>query len=181
MWELIEEQLAALCLVFSGLADDGTINTAFRRLFGSIESSSARRAAIRNAAEVYFWHDSDGAMLKRLDALLEQVSKASKRRDEIAHGIVTRLTANNNSVGAFLLPSGYNSGRNKIYPARNMAAPLAEAFPFCNLTGEYRYCSSEINVIYNKFRQLYWKALAHTAEAANWRATAASPSAPSAA
>jgi hypothetical protein len=83
MWELIEEQLAALCLVFSGLADDGTINTAFRRLFGSIESSSARRAAIRNAAEVYFWHDSDGAMLKRLDALLEQVSKASKRRDEI--------------------------------------------------------------------------------------------------
>jgi hypothetical protein len=115
MWELIEEQLASLCLVFSGLAEDGKLNTAYRRLFGSIESSSARRAAILEAAAVYFLRDKDGTMFKKLDALLRQVSDASRRRDDIAHGIVSKLTTNRKSVGAFLLPSGYNSARNKIY------------------------------------------------------------------
>src|SRR5580658_9138226 len=83
-WEMLEESLESLCMVFSGLADDAENIAAFRRLFGSIESSSGRRSAIVSAAEVYFWgRDKDNSKMSRLNALLDNVSRASKRRDDI--------------------------------------------------------------------------------------------------
>jgi hypothetical protein len=52
-WEGIEQSLATLCVVFSGLRDDVDKNGAYRRLFGAIDSGAARRKAIRKTAEVY--------------------------------------------------------------------------------------------------------------------------------
>jgi hypothetical protein len=129
-WEMLEESLESLCMVFSGLADDAENIAAFRRLFGSIESSSGRRSAIVSAAEVYFWgRDKDNSKMSRLNALLD--------------------------IGAFLIPARYNSGRNKPFAEKITVEMVREnEFPFQILSGLYRYNSINITEISHKFDSL---------------------------
>jgi hypothetical protein len=169
-WETVEEALATLCMIFSGLREDADKNAAFRRLFGSIESSGNRRNAIKAAAEVYFWkRDDDDVMWDKLDDLLENVGKASRRRDDIAHGVVNEFRTGESSAGCFLLPSRYNSGRNKPFAHRSGVSSPETGFPFYILTGDYRYNSSDIISMISKFEHLLQAVMKHTGEAISWK------------
>src|SRR5262249_54073692 len=82
-WEYLETVLADLLIVLAG-----TNNKAAARIYGSMFSSSNRREAVAMAAEVFLTHhhvkDKYGPTLKEL---LSHHGRASKWRDEIAHGV----------------------------------------------------------------------------------------------
>jgi hypothetical protein len=176
-WETIEGSLATLCLIFSGLAEDAQNNKGFIRLLGSINSSSARRTAIRLVGEVYFGrHDDSKAMKKKLNELLENISKASRLRDDLAHGVVANFhSRKSDPPRALLVPSEYKADRNKAFV--DPTAPLTAEemdFPFHKLPWEYRYNSRDIEKIINKFHSLHQTVLRFARECINWKEQATS-------
>ena len=167
VWEAMEDNLATMCVIFSGLSEDAKGNYAFRRLFGSIDLSGVRRNALNNMAEIYFGQSEDGkAMTRRLNALMNAISNASRRRDDIAHGTVVAF-AGNRPVGSFLLPAGYNSERNKAFLDRPVE--IDPDFPFHTLTAEYRYTSKDIANIIAKFYTLLQSVMTYLGEFAAWK------------
>jgi hypothetical protein len=92
-WEGVEEALATLLLTLSQCREAAAAN-AVRRIFGAIESSSGRLAAIGAAAEMYFGQFWERDEIKwRFEALIEHAVKpASYRRNDIAHGRMTSAT-----------------------------------------------------------------------------------------
>jgi len=179
-WEMIEEELASLCVIFSGLAEDANNNKAISRLFGAIDSSGSRRNALREAGEVYFWHhDKDNVMMNKLEDLLENVSNASRRRDDIAHGVVAGFTTAKKDIGCLLIPSRYKSDRNKAFvpPVSKIYIDDTE-FPFNTLPGNYRYNMSDINNISNRFYLLSQAILNFIGEVVTWKEKASSATNP---
>lgn len=166
---MIEEQLAKMCVIFSGTPENGRANSGIRRLFGSIESSGARRNALRYMAEIHFGDGDDGRQMKnKLNSLLAGISKASKRRDDLAHGVVASFSGGKRPIGSFLLPSSYNSERNKPFFKGSEIDHEAD-FPWHILPGEYRYNSSDIDDIRVKFEQLLEFVWQHAAEFSGWK------------
>ena len=113
-WELMEEALAELYLALVGAPKASDNPT--RRAFGSIESNSGRRKAIDAAAEAFLgqhWNDKD--IRAAFVWITYFVGTASKRRDDIAHGIVVRQVIDGKDYGYFLFPPDYNSLRTNIY------------------------------------------------------------------
>lgn len=172
-WEYMEEQLAYLCMEFSNIGQTSSMaRLAFQRVFGCIASSSGRREAMAAAAEIYFWpHDPEGVMMKKLTTLLDNVSKASKLRDDIAHGVVSEFSAGEKQLGIFLLPSGYKTDRNKAFGRVN----FGEEFPWDTMPGLYRYNSTDILEIRSKFEKLMAVVCEQTNEFVVWKARVASP------
>jgi hypothetical protein len=178
MWELIEEQLETMCVLFSGLSEDAKANKPIRRLFGSIESSSGRRNALKHLAEVYFWpNDTDDKMKKKVSRLVRALSYASRRRDDIAHGVVANFIVGKSRSATFLIPARYNSERNKAFVVPTPMATPEGGFPFGILPGEYRYNSGDIMAITTKFHMLFQVVMEHVSEFIDWKTkvTSASP------
>jgi hypothetical protein len=169
-WETVEEELAELCVIFSGLKDGVDENKAMRRFFGAIDSGGSRRKALREAGEVYFWHhDANKTMINKLTDLLDNnVSKGSRLRDDIAHGIVCGFTTAKKHVGTFLIPSFYKSDRNKAFvPFVSEICIDDTEFPFDTINANYRYNSSDIGDITRKFMLLYDEVLKFISEVRN--------------
>lgn len=177
-WECFEDVLSQLCAVFSGMTPSSRENYAFRRLFGTINSSSARRNAILAAAEVYFWpEDRDGSMMKKLEMLLDNASRASKLRDDIAHGVVTGFHFGEEIVN-FLMPSDYKTDRNKAFgPGAPLDTKDMSIYPWHLMPGEYRYSSADVLHIRNKFSELTKAASDHSKFFIDWKATSSNRSA----
>jgi hypothetical protein len=145
-WENAEDTLAVMYRLLCKLDSDDSI-IAVNRAFGSIESSAGRRRAILAAAEIFFgehWDDSS----KYFEALMDAFSRASSRRDEFAHGVVTIIGRMGESLGAYLLPSDYNTHRNNPYMAdiEEWHIPIGRA--------KYFYTSSTIRAFTDKFCNL---------------------------
>jgi hypothetical protein len=162
-WERLEETLALLCTVFSD-THDTKAHHAISEIFGSIESSSGRRKALERMALIYFHpHHEDSRLTKPLKDLLDAVSHASRRRDDIAHGVTTEFLhfqtggISHGNRGSFLVPASYNSGRNapKLHLFHKLATPQETTIGFDEfLRGAYRYTSEEIKTFEEKFRLL---------------------------
>lgn len=147
-WEFAEEALAMLCLVFSETTDVNGFR-AVRQLFGAIELSSGRRAALEQLSQVYFApHQADPLIKKPFDRLVNAFSSGSRLRDDIAHGKVIDLAINNVKHGAYLVPSDYNSGRN--FPS--LAG--GDELPFAAMRGKYCYNSASVASIRSRFEKL---------------------------
>ena len=127
-WEQADQELANLFLT---LTDSTTTEpsarapNAVRRAYGSITSNVGRRAAVEAAAEIYFGRYWENKFVRQpLTDVLNAVQWASRRRDDIAHGIAkgpstfTRRDGADLSkveatfeFGCFLMPPEYNTDR----------------------------------------------------------------------
>lgn len=146
-WEGVESALAGLIIYMSDSSDLWMQQTV-RRVFGSIESSSGRRNAFLNIAEVYFreyWPE----LRKDFKAMCDGLSEAAKRRDEIVHGQVSTLFIEDDPRGAFLFPTEYNTARNTMYPFQPDPDPKIVFGP-----GKYCYTHAMILRIAARFQKL---------------------------
>lgn len=146
-WERADQEMASLFMVLVG-CDDPVTSTAVRRAYGSIESNVGRRNAILAAAEIYFrkhWHIK--SIRTSIVEVLEGVSFASKRRDDIAHGIVIDgIRVDGADYGVFLMPPEYNTGRTHAFIDLND--------PLGFMRARYRYVADDIESISKKFEKL---------------------------
>jgi hypothetical protein len=156
-WESADQALAHL---FIQLTECTTTNTfsAIRRAYGSIESNSGRRNAVTAAAEVYFGqHWQDKLVRQPFTDIINAVQWASKRRDDVAHGVIfSSITVDDTHYGAFLLPPEYNTGRTFAYIGDS-------ADPLRIMRAKYRYTSANIREWQSKFSELAEAILIYTA------------------
>lgn len=146
-WEMAEEKLGGLYLRLVRAKE--TSYDPIRRAYGSIESNSGRRKAIEAAAEAYFddyW--ADGDIRRAFLRLTEAIGFASKRRDDIAHGIVLGQSMDNVHYGFFLFPPDYNTARTNLFADPEGGDPLYHTMT------KYRFTSTQIKDLGDKFREL---------------------------
>lgn len=146
-WERLEEKIARMFLAIVEAQMSSADPT--RRAFGAIESSATRRTMILAAAEAYFGrHWDDENIRVSFGRVLEAVSFASKRRDDIAHGIVEGNILDGKSFGHFLFPANYNTGRTVPFATNIESDPLYFTFT------HFRYTSADILEFAHKFGEL---------------------------
>lgn len=144
-WELMEEAFAELYLVLVKAPKASDNPT--RRAFGSIESNSGRRKAVEAAAEAFFrnlWDDKSirSAFLN----LTNGIAQGSKRRDDIAHGIVLGQVIDGVSYGSFLFPPDYNTLRTNMY--------IRPGDVLGHTGAVFRFTGSQVREFGFKFQQL---------------------------
>jgi hypothetical protein len=146
-WEAMEEEIARMFVTLVG-GDMSSANP-IRRAFGRVESSGTRRNMIFAAAEAYFGrHWDDRNVRLSFGRVLEAVSWASKRRDDVAHGIVKGITLDGTRYGWFLFPANYNTERTRAFWTNDESDPLYFTFT------DFRYTSADIRAFAEKFRGL---------------------------
>jgi hypothetical protein len=156
-WEMVEEKLADLFLSLCECKDDST-REKLARTFGSIESSGARLTVLKDRLNIYLAPHLKTPKLEQhvnwfLSKLVDAVSAASPRRNEIAHGIVyTFLAQRNNELlkfnGVYLVSPKYLSGRN----AAKKNSPENDSLWF--VSSSYAYNANEVGGMALKFAAL---------------------------
>lgn len=143
-WEDMENNFAWLFGIF---CQSGS--SAPQRAYGSLASANARRDALWSAAVIYFEdHKIAQEDRDRVKLLLDHFQNASGRRNDVAHGKVIRVNIDGNDRGAFLVPSEYNTRKNR---------PLHTYDPsdeYSFLQGVYRYTSEDVFDFSNKIDAL---------------------------
>jgi hypothetical protein len=132
-------------LIFPSLIE--TANSAAARAYGAVESNSGRRKVILAAAEVFFGKDWEGVVKKAFTRLIDAVEWAASRRDDIAHGIVTRWNVDAVDRGYFHTPPRYNTGRTHAF----IDVERVETDRLATTQAKYLYTSEDINGIGEKF------------------------------
>jgi hypothetical protein len=145
-WEEAEGELANLFCYVTRATADAVSYRAVYRAYGTIHTSTGRREAITAAAEIHFGPNWD-KVRKSFTGVLEAVGHASKRRDDIAHGVVRSYAVQYEDFGAFLTPPEYNQGRT------HAVSQGGEPLDF--LRARYRYTSADIMGIASKFEKLH--------------------------
>lgn len=120
-WEGVEEAVQTLLKAFAK-RNSMPVTDPLLVIFGSIENSTGRLAAVRNLGQVYFHETKSPKELRdpfnRLD---EHLRNAARIRNDLAHGRVVhfsirRATAKNTYVeltpGCHLVAADYMTGRN---------------------------------------------------------------------
>lgn len=152
-WEKLEEGFAWL---FTTILQSPSSSAAARRVYGSITTSHGRREALLAAAEITLGFQHQIAF----NQLIKNFADASARRDDIAHGVVMRLSsgtistqtdpdnllASANFVGCYLSPSPYVTQRTYAF------GPPPDAPIFA--VGKYLYTSADIGAFADKFNAL---------------------------
>lgn len=156
-WELAEEQMQTLFLVLSEVNSPASYLTV-KRAYGSIISNSSRRTAIESVAEVYCGEHWENPVVKKpFDDVIQNIGKASKRRDDIAHGKVVRYTTISSGVrierGVFLFPPDYNSERTHAFLKQQAWVPGKDMWPSSH-QGKFHFTDSEIEEYAKRFLSL---------------------------
>jgi hypothetical protein len=117
-WEALEICLGELFML---LVESPSL--AASRAYGALASVPARKSALEFAGAEFF----DNAQIDQrnkpvLDKILANYTEASSRRNDIAHGIVTRFEKGSwEGPGGFLVPAEYNSRRTTTVPSYERA------------------------------------------------------------
>jgi len=149
-WEVVENEFAFLFKIFVESA-----SPAASRAYGAIASSSGRRDALEQAAEIYFRsHVTPEEKQDKFVTLLKHLAQASTRRNEIAHGMVVHVEIDTVDEGSFLVPADYNSRKTEPWgvPMKKKGKPR-EKFDF--LRTDYRYVADDIVGFHGKFLALF--------------------------
>lgn len=152
VWEQIENMLSMMFALFVESGSD-----AARRAYGAISSASGRREALGMAAQVFAGNQVSDFPMRDFQLLMNHVGKASGRRNEIAHGIVTSFSLDGNEHGFFLVPADYNSRKTAartIEWRKNLSAQTSTD-QFAIFGSLYRYTSSDINHFRHLFKKLF--------------------------
>jgi hypothetical protein len=153
-WEVLETAFGEM---FVSLTADKTFvsRVAAARTYGAITSNTGRRDILNAVSKVFFRHHKvDQLEQNQFASLIEHCGRASKRRDDIAHGLVrTYLSVNGVARGAFLGPPDY-------YKRQMQDTPFfpeieGDDDPLDALGHNYRYTSEDIRSITNKLIELH--------------------------
>jgi hypothetical protein len=157
-WELVDQALANLYLAFVG-ASNGQQREILRRSYGTIFGNAGRRNAVLSAGEVFFGGYWNAAPVREsLINILFAIEKAASLRDDIVHGVASGPYRVHNDptnprqmtdYGSFLMPPEYNT---KFTTTGMLKSEHALDFLRCR----YRYTSSDIKKIAEKFVNLRW-------------------------
>ena len=141
-WEMLENNFSFLFTLFVD-AD----SHAARRAYGALASNTARTDALRGAAEVFFSEWAPARPEQELFArLMEHFSRASEKRNEIAHGIVMNVM----EMGHFLIPPDYNSSKMSAF----LDDEEYKKDTIARLRAQYRYSRNDINEMSRRFGKL---------------------------
>lgn len=108
---MLEQRAANLFLVVCDRSEQAADSV--RRAYGTVESGAFRRKSLLAAAEVHFGA-SRPLVGKSFSKIIEIVGEASKRRDDIAHGIVHHVKVGDSDEGPYLFPPYYNTARTTL-------------------------------------------------------------------
>jgi hypothetical protein len=146
-WELLEMAAVDLFVLFVQ-----SYSPAAKRAYGSIISASGRRDTILAAAETCFLiHKVTEADALKIRRFVEHWAVASGRRNDIAHGVVTRVSIGEKERGHFLRPADYNTNKNR---ATGWFTPFNENDEFWFMHGDYRYTKNDIEHFTARFGEL---------------------------
>jgi hypothetical protein len=154
-WELIEQGIATIFTVVTVGGYYAASEPAIRA-YGSVANSRSRVQMVRAAAESWFHQWPDCPLETNIKDLLNECEKWSARRNEIAHGIVDRLT-DQWINGWYLFPGLYSI---KKRPLGGRAA--------------YRYTAKNIEEYARGFTDLYNRLSLIVSALEEWRRIAAS-------
>lgn len=148
-WEIIEINLG---LIFSRLAESHS--DAAQRAYGTISNTSGRKAALEQAAEIYYDRHPSFPMQK-FNLLLTHYVKAASYRNKIIHGVVSEFTAEEEvSNGCFLVPSFFASSFRSAKTTEFWKRAKESNDKYYIHGNAYRYTHEDINLIESKFQQL---------------------------
>jgi hypothetical protein len=147
-WEKADQELAGLFSVLTNCTDEPISATTIRRAYGAIESNSGRRKAVEAVAEVFFGNYWDEPLIRQsVTDIITAVQRASRLRDDIAHGIVWEdIVIGEQDYGAFHMPPQYNTGRTHAFRQDDGDLGLLRA--------KYRYTDEDILTFGKKFVEL---------------------------
>jgi hypothetical protein len=106
-WEWLEGYLS---LIFCEMVSPKWSFPA-HRAYGSVISFNGRADMLRNAAEAYFVTQPDAELQEKLNGILKVMSRASPRRNDIAHGIAQPHYLGGPMRGFVLYPAFYSTNR----------------------------------------------------------------------
>jgi hypothetical protein len=114
-WELSESSLGTL---FAAFVKPTGGNHIPYRAFGNLLSSGSRRDMVLEAAETYFTYFPNEELFDKIEKTMRLYSDGSRRRDQIAHGVVMGDTVSINPPKFiyFLRPSFYASRNLAVLP-----------------------------------------------------------------
>ena len=153
-WETLEEAFAK---IFQALLNSES--PAAKRAYGAIVTARGRKEVLAAAAEAYFtttWtmYDEKAKQFyknaqSRLKLLERHFGEAASLRNDVAHGVVKLVQLRKEAgAGYFLVPSGYNSSKNKLYAEHDEDWHVLPS-------GKYRYTSEQIADIALRFVNLH--------------------------
>jgi hypothetical protein len=112
LWEYFEFHLAIL---FNVLSDQSIVSPMVRRAYGAVASFGGRADLLNAAADAYFAKFPDQTLKADVSKLLKTARRASIRRNDIAHGMVSAYNFENCKISDFvLLPAAYRTNRHDL-------------------------------------------------------------------
>lgn len=140
-WEVMDEQLGLLFSMLVGTGGPGAASQAYGQISGFSNRISMIQAAAK--AALYKKHDLRNEVL----SFLRTVSHLAGKRNNIAHGIVSRYYKHDSSgtkvYGYFLAPPRYNSRKGfnterLIHTMQNSHIPLHQLSSYCYTAKQVR-------------------------------------------
>lgn len=150
-WETLEQQLSAffILLTIGETVVHGNMVSTIARIYGAIESNSGRRKILDAVAEVYFGKEMNNPLIKKpYFQLMENIRRASNRRDDIAHARVIGFQLSQVGRGYFLVPPEYHNSRNDLF------VNMDDTSDFQFFRGHYRYTAQDVMIFAGKFGSL---------------------------
>lgn len=171
-WEQTEESFCLLLRLFIGI-NNSRASAVVEQIYGSIVAGGGRANALEAAGKVFL--DGNSLMQKHMPTftlLINHFRKAGARRNEIAHGKVTKYRINDVDHGMFLVSANYNANKTNPIGTLTFWEDLnLDSEPFASLPSKYRYTTSDLVSFISRFRDLRnWALDFHSEASAEWTA-----------
>jgi len=150
-WEVLESIVVNLFVLFAQSYSPAVI-----RAYGSIDSAIGRWNAMKAAADSCFSiHNVLEQDIKKFGTFHKHWQVAISRRNEIAHGIVTRVRIDDKDRGHFLCPARYNTKKNHAGNGYFSLQLPRDEDEFGFMSGKYRYTKGDIFHFNERFNVLH--------------------------
>lgn len=146
-WESLEANLGQMFGLMSG-----SLSEVPARAYGVVASANGRLEMAKEAFACYPGRNEPE--LVGIGDLLKRVGKFIPRRNEIAHGIVTGVTIEDDMQGAFLCPARYMSRKQVSIAAIQDTIRGGGTFEHASFVGKYAYNSKQLAHYKKQFLQL---------------------------
>ncbi len=170
-WEMLETSLAQLFTCFcSGARGEGVPGVS-GRAYGWITGGSVRKRMLLEAAAMYGLMENRELDLAGFQQLLKHYEKASRSRNNIAHGVAMGCATDSGNKGFFLVPAPYLTKGNPRPDEWEHVVALngGELYPWW----KYRYTAENINFFVVQYQSLQDKLWAILGSELTWCANQA--------
>ncbi len=140
----------AMAGLFSELSGDNGPTS--HMIYGRLTGVTTRKEVIRAVSEIYFTNEIGSALDQQITDALLAYDRASWKRNDVAHGVVTRIVNGDTdeTTGFFLIPPSYATKKVTRFPVHDRETWLD------NVLGQFDYAMTARDVMaqHLKFRKL---------------------------